>query len=348
MPGPEQLSIRSNPRPGIDGRAFIAFKVTNPSAGVWHYEYALYNENLDRAIQSFSVPLGCGITVSNLGFHAPLNHPGTANDGTLGDAGFSNAAWTSNQTASALSWNSETFAQNQNANAIRWGTLYNFRFDSNRPPQAANATVGFFKTGAPITVAIQGPAPSPCNPLTLTSAVSRKTHAGAGTLDVNLPLTGPAGVECRNGGLGGDHTIVVTFANNVVSGSANVSSGVGSVAGSPTFSGNTMTVNLTGVGDAQTIALNLSNVTDEFSQVLANTAVSASFLLGDTNGDRVVNAGDALQTRNRAGQGADSTNFRSDVNLDGFLNSGDTARCARAIRQFCPIAAMAARANSSR
>ena len=50
----------------------------------------------------------------------------------LGDAGFSNAAWTSNQTASALSWSSETFAQNQNANALRWGTLYNFRFDSDQ------------------------------------------------------------------------------------------------------------------------------------------------------------------------------------------------------------------------
>ncbi len=124
------------PAPGIDGRAFIAYKVTNPSAGVWHYEYALYNENLDRAIQSFSVPLGCAITVSNLGFHAPPNHPGFPNDGTLGDAGFSNAPWTSNQTTDALSWSSETFAQNQNANAIRWGTLYNFRFDSDKPPIA--------------------------------------------------------------------------------------------------------------------------------------------------------------------------------------------------------------------
>ena len=87
------------PAPGIDGRAFIAYKVTNPSAGVWHYEYAIYNQNLDRAIQSFSVPLGCGINVSNLGFHAPLNHPGFPNDGTLGDLGYSNAAWTTNQTA---------------------------------------------------------------------------------------------------------------------------------------------------------------------------------------------------------------------------------------------------------
>jgi len=147
------------PEPGVDGRAFLAYKVTNPSAGLWHYEYAVNNQNLDRGIQSFSVPLGCGMTVSNIGFHAPLNHPGIANDGTQGSAGYSNTAWTPNQTATALSWSSETFAQNQNANALRWGTLYNFRFDSNRPPQAANATIGFFKNGTPITVAIQAPTP---------------------------------------------------------------------------------------------------------------------------------------------------------------------------------------------
>jgi hypothetical protein len=148
------------PDPGVDGRAFIGYKVTNPSAGVWHYEYALNNQNLDRAIQSFSVPLGSGVTVNNLGFHAPLNHPGIANDCTQGGAGYSNSPWTANQTSAALTWSSETFAQNQNANALRWGTLYNFRFDSNRPPQAANATIGFFKTGVPITVAIQAPSPN--------------------------------------------------------------------------------------------------------------------------------------------------------------------------------------------
>jgi hypothetical protein len=155
------------PEPGIDGRAFIAYKVTGPDAGVWHYEYAIYNMNLDRAIQFFRVPLGCGVTVSNLGFHAPPNHPGCPQDGTLGDAGFSNAAWSSTQTASALTWSSQTFTQNQNANAIRWGTLYNFRFDANRPPQTTNAMIGFFKTGSPVLVAIQGPtcnAPAPPTP----------------------------------------------------------------------------------------------------------------------------------------------------------------------------------------
>src|SRR4029077_9557184 len=178
----------------------------------------------------------------------PLNHPGFPNDGTAGDLGFSNAPWTTNQTASALSWSSETILCNANANAIRWGTLYNFRFDSNRPPQAANATIGFFKTGSPITVAIQVPTADPCNPLLLTSAVSRMTHGGAGDFDVDLPLTGEPGVECRNGG--GNLTVVVTFTNTMVSGNASVTGGIGNVAGM-TFSGNTVTANITGAADVQ-------------------------------------------------------------------------------------------------
>jgi hypothetical protein len=164
------------PEPGVDGRAVIGYKVTGPDAGVWHYEYALYNQNLDRGIQSFSVPLGCGVGVSNLGFHAPLNDPGWPHDGTLGDAGFSNSPWNANQTASVLSWSTEAFAQNQNANAIRWGTLYNFRFDSDRPPQAMNATIGFFKTGTPITVGIQGPAD--CNATPTPSPTPSPTPPG--------------------------------------------------------------------------------------------------------------------------------------------------------------------------
>jgi hypothetical protein len=147
------------PDPGIDGIGTLGYKVTNPSPGVWHYEYAIYNQNLDRGIRSFSLPLGTGITVSNVGFHAPPQQPGWSADGTMNDAGFSSTSWTPTQTANSLTWATETFAQNPNANAIRWGTLYNFRFDSNTPPQTVNATIGFYKTGAPITVSVQGPAP---------------------------------------------------------------------------------------------------------------------------------------------------------------------------------------------
>ena len=154
--------VQIEPAPGQDGLAFVAYKVTNIGPNLWHYEYAIYNQNLDRAIQSFAIPNGCGIGFFNIGFHAPPQHPGWANDGTLGNTGYSSTPWTPTITSGALTWNTETFAQNQNANAIRWGTMYNFRFDSYRPPQNEFAVISFFKTGVPISVPIQGPAPDEC------------------------------------------------------------------------------------------------------------------------------------------------------------------------------------------
>jgi subtilisin family serine protease len=161
------------------------------------------------------------------------------------------------------------------------------------------------------------------NYLLLTGAVSRKTQGGAGTFDINLPLSGEPGVECRSGG--GNYTEVFTFDNNVVSGSAAVTSGIGSVSGSPVFSGNTMTVNLIGVTDVQRITVTLTNVTDTFSQVLAPTAVSVNVLIGDVNGNKTVNATDVALVKSHVGQAVTGSNFREDVNADGSLSATDVA-----------------------
>ncbi|MEJ7623897.1 MAG: Ig domain-containing protein [Pyrinomonadaceae bacterium] len=194
-----------HPAPGADGTGLVAYKVTNPSAGVWHYEYAVYNETLDRAIQSFSIPLDAAVTVSNIGFRAPPQHPGMTFDGTVGNTGFSSTPWAQSQNSTLLTWSSETLAQNPNANAIRWGTMYNFRFDSNSPPQAATATVGFFKTGAPITVQVMGPiasgmtpTPTPTASPTATAtatptATASPTPSGCQTVTLN-PSTLPDGI----------------------------------------------------------------------------------------------------------------------------------------------------------
>jgi outer membrane protein assembly factor BamB len=165
----------------------------------------------------------------------------------------------------------------------------------------------------------------PVPALQLTSAVSRKTHGAAGTFDIPLPLSGSPGVECRTGGATGDYTQVFTFTNNVTSGNASVTGGIGSVSGMPVFSGNTMTVNLTGVANAQTLTVTLSGVTDEFSQVLPDTPVSVNMLIGDTNGNGVVNATDVAQTKAQVGQPVTSSNFRTDVNASGIINATDVA-----------------------
>ena len=160
--------------------------------------------------------------------------------------------------------------------------------------------------------------------LQLTSAVSRKTHTGVGDFDVNLPLTGSPGVECRSGAAG--HTLVFTFTNNVTGGSASVTSGVGTVSGSPTFAGNTMTVDLTGVVNAQTVMVKLSGVTDSFAQVLSDTIVSASFLLGDVSGNGSVNATDVSNVKTQAGVPVSASNFRNDITINGTINSTDVSQ----------------------
>lgn len=165
------------------------------------------------------------------------------------------------------------------------------------------------------------PCPDCAPVLKLSSAVSRKTHGAAGSFDVNLPLNGEAGVECRSGVSG--HTLVFTFTNDVTSGNASVTAGIGSVSGVPIFNGRTMTVNLTSVTDAQKITVTLSNVTDAFSQILPNTNVSMNVLWGDTNGNKIVNSSDITEAKMQSGSPVNGTNFRADVTLNGTINSSD-------------------------
>jgi hypothetical protein len=128
-------------------------------------------------------------------------------------------------------------------------------------------------------------------------------------------------VECRS--TGGIYTLVYTFDNNVVSGSAAVTGGTGTISGNPTFSGHTMTVNLVGVTDVQRITITLTNVTDEFSQVLPPTSVNMNVLIGDANGNKSVNAADVALVKSQVNQAVTGSNFRDDVNGDGLISSGD-------------------------
>jgi hypothetical protein len=182
------------PDPGNDGIWFMGYKVTNPTQGVWHYEYALYNMNLDRAIQSFSVPVGTGVSISNIDFHAPPQEPGWPNDGTFNNQGYGNTPWTVTQASDSITWNTETIVQNPNANAIRFGTSYNFRFDSNQAPHTTTATVGFFKTGSPIPVVIEAPVQADATPTPTPTASPSATSTST-----PLPTPTPTTTPCNTG-----------------------------------------------------------------------------------------------------------------------------------------------------
>jgi hypothetical protein len=176
-------------------------------------------------------------------------------------------------------------------------------------------------------------ASAPAAPQLLT-ATSRKTHGSSGTFDINMPLTGTSGVECRRGSTTGnapgDFTIVLRF-SNVLSGGmsggsatfASTSGGTGSV-NSVVFSGSDMIVALTNVSNAQTATLTVNNVQDANGNTLASASVPLGFNIGDVAAtDRTTNAGDVTVAKNASGAALSVANFRSDVNTDGAINSGD-------------------------
>ena len=157
-------------------------------------------------------------------------------------------------------------------------------------------------------------------------AFSVRNHGGTGWMTMYLPSSGVPAVESRSGGANGNHTIHVLFHGNVASGNASVVGGIGAVANSPQFFGNLAMISLTGVANAQTLTLALTNLRDPNGQIVPDVTVPIAFLRGDVNGDGNVNAGDATSVRFASGQVTDRYNqltVRCDVNADGAVNSAD-------------------------
>jgi hypothetical protein len=161
----------------------------------------------------------------------------------------------------------------------------------------------------------------------LLSVVSTKTHGAAGIFDINLPLTGSPGIECRSGGVNGDHTIVFTFVNPLVSVGGASMSGTGMIdtssSGINSSNPHEYIVSLTGVANAQTITVTLAGVTDTAGGFTSSLPVTMGVLLGDTTGNGSVNSSDISQTQSQSGQPVTAGNFREDVTVNGLINSSD-------------------------
>ena len=162
-------------------------------------------------------------------------------------------------------------------------------------------------------------------PVQLNAVASRKIHGSAGAFDIDLPLTGTTGIECRSGGPNGAYTLVLTFANPLTSvGSARVINGTGTVSNGVIGSDpHQYLVNLTGVTNAQTIEVSLSSVADSMGSFSSTVSASMNVLAGDTSADRAVNSADISQTKSQSGHDVTSANFREDVTTDGSINSAD-------------------------
>jgi len=173
------------------GRLVLGSRVTSLGGGQWHYEYALYNQNSDRAIRSFSLPIPATVTVSNIGFRDVAYLGGDGN----GNVNFNGTDWTSSVAGGAITWSTETFGANQSANALRWGTTYNFRFDANSPPTTASLTLGQFKV---VNNVVVPNIEAPSNIAAFNAMCSNSTFGVDHTTACPCGNTGAAGNGCAH------------------------------------------------------------------------------------------------------------------------------------------------------
>jgi Ca2+-binding EF-hand superfamily protein len=64
-------------------------------------------------------------------------------------------------------------------------------------------------------------------------------------------------------------------------------------------------------------------VRDDVGNNLESACVAVGMLLGDVNGDRVVDSADLDIVNSQLGQTTNDENFRSDVNNDGVISEAD-------------------------
>jgi hypothetical protein len=152
--------------------------------------------------------------------------------------------------------------------------------------------------------------------LNLVSAASRLTHGTAGTFDITMPLTGTSGVEDRSSIT---YNAVFTFDAPVTSGEVTVLSGTATV-GAISFSGNSMTAQLTGVTSAEVVTLHVQNINGDG---LPHGDVPFGFLTADVNANRIVDRPDQQQINTDKNQPVTSSNFRDDINLSGVVDRAD-------------------------
>ncbi len=183
-----------------------------------------------------------------------------------------------------------------------------------------------------------------------TKVGSRKTHGGSTVFDVNLPLLGTPGVECRigQGPNSNNHTVVFDFAIPVTFANASVTSTSGGTASivttsSPTTPSTEVTVTIA-ADDAQDVMVSLLGVNG--AGITDTISVPMSILLGDVNATRLVDGNDVSAVQGQTRQPLDASNFRMDVNLTGLIDGNDVSLTQNHTRSSLKQTAVKSRTKS--
>ena len=134
-----------------DGRFYVGHQVIELGDGRYRYEYAVYNLNSDSSAAKFTVQFAPGSVITNPSFRDVNYHSGEIYNGT---------DWIVSNSNNSITWECpETYPQNPLANALRFGTMYNFSFESPFAPteEYDYASVSSFKSTWALQARVRAP-----------------------------------------------------------------------------------------------------------------------------------------------------------------------------------------------
>jgi hypothetical protein len=155
--------------------------------------------------------------------------------------------------------------------------------------------------------------------------MTERVHGSAGPFDLVMSTVTAPNVNhnpTTEPRLGPNHNVVFTFDKPVTAATVAVSEGT-ATAGAPTFSGNLMTVPLTGVTDRQYVTVTATDVASADGGTGGSASVRVGFLLGDVTQNRVVSLQDLAFVNAQLAQPLTAANFLKDVNVSGTLTLAD-------------------------
>ncbi len=166
--------------------------------------------------------------------------------------------------------------------------------------------------------------------LVVQSVASRKAQGQRGTFEIPLPADG-LGIEDRDTPI---DSIVFKFDADLTNlDGATTSCGTVVYAGienndgsqgiDPTVAKNVLVqIDATGC-DGQVVTVTINGVHDKVGNYLPTASANYGKLIGDVDGNGVVDLADAAAVRAARGQETTADNFRLDVNADGIVNRAD-------------------------
>jgi len=183
--------------PVDEGVAYVASRAVDLGGGEWRYEYAIYNLNVSRELDSVCVPVG-GATVSDGDMHFPVDGYYIDNSNFVNESPYGIDPWGFVKDGPNAVFTAAAPFGGLLPNTIRFGTTYTFWFTADAPPASSDRIIELGMGGGDEVLTAAVVAPGVSEQAILTDvAVETGTLLGGGLSD--LLVSDNAYLHARSG-----------------------------------------------------------------------------------------------------------------------------------------------------